>query len=159
MARASLSSSEPGADLSAWLAKIMAQLNGSTAPSQAICITSLRCPRHFHGHMALVNYVMNEYFAIRRWTGPPTMWTGFLHRRGGGSCLKGFTNRIIPKITWQHQFVVGGILPRWNLMQICTQWSLRLEFDLQAWGLYRRISNLSKFWKLPGCFKTWKGIV
>ena len=31
MARAGLSSSEPGADLSAWLAKIMAWLNGSTA--------------------------------------------------------------------------------------------------------------------------------
>ena len=39
MAQAGLSSSEPGADLSAWLAKITAQLNGSMAPSWAICIT------------------------------------------------------------------------------------------------------------------------
>ena len=34
MARAGLSSSEPGADLSAWLAKIMAWLNGSTARAE-----------------------------------------------------------------------------------------------------------------------------
>ena len=44
MARAGLSGSEPGADLSAWLAKIMAWLSGSTAPSQAICITTLLHP-------------------------------------------------------------------------------------------------------------------
>ena len=40
MARASLSGSEPGADLSAWLAKIMARLSGSTAPSRAVYITT-----------------------------------------------------------------------------------------------------------------------
>ena len=40
MARASLSSSELGANLSAWLAKITAQLIGLTAPSQAVCITT-----------------------------------------------------------------------------------------------------------------------
>ena len=40
MARAGLSGSEPGADLSAWLAKIMARLSGSTAPSRAVYITS-----------------------------------------------------------------------------------------------------------------------
>ena len=38
MAQASLSSSELGADLSAWLAKIMAQLSGLMAPSQAVDI-------------------------------------------------------------------------------------------------------------------------
>ena len=42
MAQAGLSSSEPGANLSAWVAKIMAWLNGSTALSQVICITRLR---------------------------------------------------------------------------------------------------------------------
>ena len=42
MARAGLSGSEPGADLSAWLAKIMARLNGSTAPSRAVDITTQR---------------------------------------------------------------------------------------------------------------------
>ena len=41
MARAGLSGSEPGADLSAWLAKIMARLSGSTALSQAVYITNL----------------------------------------------------------------------------------------------------------------------
>ena len=41
MARVGLSGSEPGADLSAWLAKIMARLSGSTAPSWAVYITSL----------------------------------------------------------------------------------------------------------------------
>ena len=40
MAQTGLSGSELGADLSAWLAKIMAQLNGSTAPSWAVCITT-----------------------------------------------------------------------------------------------------------------------
>ena len=40
MARAGLSGSELGADLSAWLAKITARLSGSMAPSRAICITS-----------------------------------------------------------------------------------------------------------------------
>ena len=44
MARAGLSGSEPGADLSAWLAKIMARLSGSTAPSRAVCITSDHMP-------------------------------------------------------------------------------------------------------------------
>ena len=39
MARAGLSGSELGADLSAWLAKIMARLSGSTAPSRAVYIT------------------------------------------------------------------------------------------------------------------------
>ena len=38
MAQASLSSSELGADLSAWLAKITARLSGSTAPSRAVDI-------------------------------------------------------------------------------------------------------------------------
>ena len=42
MARASLSGSEPGADLSAWLAKIMAPLSSSTALSRAVCITTAR---------------------------------------------------------------------------------------------------------------------
>ena len=41
MAQAGLSGSEPGADLSAWLAKITARLSGSTAPSQAVYITTL----------------------------------------------------------------------------------------------------------------------
>ena len=39
MARAGLSGSELGADLSAWLAKKMARLNSSMAPSRAIDIT------------------------------------------------------------------------------------------------------------------------
>ena len=39
MAWAGLSGSELGADLSAWLAKIMARLSGSTALSQAVYIT------------------------------------------------------------------------------------------------------------------------
>ena len=38
MAQAGLSGSEPGADLSAQLAKITAQLNSSMALSQAVCI-------------------------------------------------------------------------------------------------------------------------
>ena len=48
MAWAGLSGSEPGADLSAWLAKIMARLSGSTAPSRAVYITSVgrREPRY-----------------------------------------------------------------------------------------------------------------
>ena len=40
MAQASLSDSELGADLSAWLAKIMAWLNSSTALRRAVCITT-----------------------------------------------------------------------------------------------------------------------
>ena len=40
MARAGLSSSELGANLSAWLAKIMARLSGSMALSQAVDITN-----------------------------------------------------------------------------------------------------------------------
>ena len=40
MARAGLSGSEPGADLSAWLAKMTAWLYGSPAPSWTICITT-----------------------------------------------------------------------------------------------------------------------
>ena len=44
MARAGLSGSEPGADLSAWLAKIMARLSGSTAPSRAVYITTQQYP-------------------------------------------------------------------------------------------------------------------
>ena len=47
MAWASLSSSELGADLSAWLAKIMAQLGGSMAPSRAVYITSCDWSRVF----------------------------------------------------------------------------------------------------------------
>ena len=39
MAQAGLSGSELGADLSAWLAKIMAWLSGLTAPSRAVYIT------------------------------------------------------------------------------------------------------------------------
>ena len=46
MARAGLSGSEPGADLSAWLAKIMAQLSGSTAPSRAVYITKHKAKKH-----------------------------------------------------------------------------------------------------------------
>ena len=44
MARAGPSGSEPGADLSAWLAKIMARLSGSTAPSRAVYITTRKFP-------------------------------------------------------------------------------------------------------------------
>jgi hypothetical protein len=42
MARAALSGSELVTDLSAWLAKIMARLTGSSAPSRAVCNTNSR---------------------------------------------------------------------------------------------------------------------
>ena len=41
MAQAGLSGSEPGADLSAQLAKITARLNGLMALSRAVCITTM----------------------------------------------------------------------------------------------------------------------
>ena len=53
MARAGLSGSEPGADLSAWLAKIMARLSGSTAPSRAVYITIHNIPNVLYTYVAL----------------------------------------------------------------------------------------------------------
>ena len=70
MARAGLSGSEPGADLSAWLAKIMARLSGSTAPSRAVYITS-RSSNHLRlaydtVHTDVVLRILSFFRILRR---------------------------------------------------------------------------------------------